>query len=102
MLSVDAVAVTDGEKPLSASPDQGSLTFSLTKPVRLPSSLAHCRNVGSCRLLPPSSRSSCVPQVKLLYSQLAPLLQLPTSLHVDITLLLCSAHTSTGFYVLYL
>ena len=40
MLSVDAVAVTDGENPLSARPDQGSPPFSLTKPVRLPSSLA--------------------------------------------------------------
>lgn len=37
-----------------------------------------------------------------LYSRLAPLLQLPTSLPVDISLLLCPAHTSTGFYVLYL
>ena len=30
------------------------------------------------------------------------MLHLPTSLHVDISLLLCPAHTSTGFYVLYL
>ena len=61
MLSVDAVAVADGENPLSARPDQGSPSFSLTKPVRLPSSLAHCRDVGSCRLPPPSSRLSYVP-----------------------------------------
>ena len=65
MLSVDAVAVADGENPLSARPDQGSLPFSLTKPVRLPLSLAHCRDVGSCRLPPPSSRLSYVPQVQL-------------------------------------
>ena len=65
MLSVDAVAVTNSENPLSARPDQGSLPFSLTKPVRLPSSLAHCRDVGSCRLPPPSSRLSYVPQVQL-------------------------------------
>ena len=65
MLSVDAVAVADGENPLSACLDQGSPPFSLTKPVRLPSSLAHCRDVGSCRLPPPSSRSSYVPQVQL-------------------------------------
>src|SRR3990170_748721 len=44
MLCVDAVAVTDGENPLSARPDQVSPPFSLTKPVRLPSSLAHCRD----------------------------------------------------------
>ena len=55
MLSIDAVAVTDGENPLSAHPDQGSPSFSLTKPVRLPSSIAHCRDVGSCLLPPPSS-----------------------------------------------
>src|SRR3954470_13238851 len=65
MLSVDVMAVVDGENPLSARPDQGSPPFSLTKPVRLPSSLAHCRNVGSCRLQPPSSRLSYVPQVQL-------------------------------------
>ena len=65
MLSVDAVAVADGENPLSACPDQGSPPFSLTKPVRLPSSLAHCRDVGSCRLPPPSSRLCYVPQVQL-------------------------------------
>ena len=65
MLCVDAVAVADGENPLSARPDQGSLPFSLTKPVRLPSSLAHCRNMGSRRLPPPSSRLSYVPQVQL-------------------------------------
>ena len=65
MLCVDAVAVADGENPLSTRPDQGSPPFSLTKPVRLPSSLAHCRDVGSCRLLPPSSRLSYVPQVQL-------------------------------------
>ena len=65
MLSVDAVAVADGENPLSARPDQGSPPFSLTKPVRLPSSLAQCRDVGSCRLPPPSSRLSYVPQVQL-------------------------------------
>ena len=65
MLSVDAVAVADGENPLSARPDQGSPPFSLTKPVRLPSSLAHCRDVRSCRLPPPSSRLSYVPQVQL-------------------------------------
>ena len=65
MLSVDAVAFADGENPLSARPDQGSPPFSLTKPVRLPSSLAHCRDVGSCRLPPPSSRLSYVPQVQL-------------------------------------
>ena len=58
MLSVDAVAIVDGENPSSAHPDQGSPPFSLTKPVRLPSSLAHCRDVGSCRLPPPSSRLS--------------------------------------------
>ena len=105
MLSVDAVAVADGENPLSARPDQGSPPFSLTKPVRLPSSIAHCRDVGSCLLPPPSSRLSYVPtslRYNSLYSRLAPLLQLPTSLHVDISLLLCPAHTSTGFYVLYL
>lgn len=39
-------------------PDQGSLPFSLTKPMRLPLSLAHCRDMGSCRLPPPSSRLS--------------------------------------------
>ena len=61
MLSVDAVAVVDGENPLSARLDQGSPPFSLTKPVRLPSSLAHCRDMCSCRLLPPSSRLSYVP-----------------------------------------
>ena len=65
MLSVDAVAVADGKNPLSAHPDQGSLPFSLTKPVRLHSSLAHCRDVGSCRLPLPSSRLSYVPQVQL-------------------------------------
>src|SRR4051812_27017799 len=65
MLSVDAVAVADGENPLSARPEQGSPPFSLTKPVSLPSSLAHCRDVGSCRLSPPSSRLSYVPQVQL-------------------------------------
>ena len=78
MLSVDAVAVADDDSsairtppspglphPLSACPDQGSLPFSLTKPVRLPSSLAHCRDIGSCRLPPPSSRLSYVPQVQL-------------------------------------
>ena len=65
MLSADAVAVADGENPLSARPDQGSPSFSLTKPMRLPSSLAHCRDVGSCRLSPPSSRLSYVPQVQL-------------------------------------
>ena len=103
MLSVDAV--TDGENPLSARPDQGSPPFSLTKPVRLPSSIAHCRDVGSCLLPPPSSRLSYVPtslRYNSLYSRLAPLLQLPTSLPVDIYILLCPAHTSTGFYVLYL
>ena len=101
MLSVDAVAVADGENPLSARPDQGSPPFSLTKPVRLPSSIAHCRDVGSCLLPPPSSRLSYVPtslRYNSLYSRLAPLLQLPTSLHVDISLLLCPARTSTGFY----
>ena len=61
MLIVDAVAVADGENPLSARPDQGSPPFSLTKPVRLPSSIAHCRDVGSCLLPPPSSRLSYVP-----------------------------------------
>ena len=65
MLSVDAVAVADGENPLSARPDQGSPPFSLTKPVRLPSSLAHCHDVGSCCLPPPSSRLSYIPQVQL-------------------------------------
>ena len=65
MLSVDVVAVADGENPLSAHPDQGSPPFSLTKPVRLPSSLAHSRDVGSCRLPPPSSRLSYDPQVQL-------------------------------------
>ena len=65
MLRVDAVAVADGENPLSACPDQGSPPFSLTKLVRLPSSLSHCRDVGSCRLPPPSSRLSYVPQVQL-------------------------------------
>ena len=105
MLSVDAVVVADGENPLSARPDQGSSPFSLTKPVRLPSSIAHCRDVGRCLLPPPSSRLSYVPtslRYNSLYSRLAPLLQLPTSLPVDISLLLCPAHTSTGFYVLYL
>ena len=65
MLSVDAVVVADGENPLSACPRQGSPPFSLTKPVRLPLSLAHCLNVGSCHLPPPSSRLSYVPQVQL-------------------------------------
>ena len=105
MLSVDAVAVADGENPLSARPDQGPPPFSLTKPVRLPSSLAHGRDVGSCRLPPSSSRLSYIPislGYNFLYSQLAPLPQLPTLLHVDISLLLFPAHTSTGFYVLYL
>ena len=73
MLSVDAVVIADGENPLSARPDQGSPPFSLTKPVRLPSSLAHYRDVGSCRLPPPSSRLSYVPSNSL-YSRLAPLL----------------------------
>ena len=99
MLSVDAVAVTDGENPLSARPDKGSPPFSLTKPVRLPSSLAHYRDVGSCR--PPQGWSTFL-RYNSLYSRLAPLLQLPTSLPMDISLLLCPAHTSTGFYVLYL
>src|SRR4051812_16949757 len=105
MLSVDAVVVADSENPLSAHPDQGSPPFSLTKPVRLPSSIAHCRDVGSCLLPLPSSRLSYIPTslgYNSLYSRLAPLLQLPTSLHVDISLLLCPSHTSTGFYVLYL
>ena len=105
MLSVDAVAVADGENPLSACPDQGSPPFSLTKPVRLPSSLAHCRDVGSCRLPPPSSRLCYIPtslRYNSLYNRLAPLLQLPTSLLVDISLRLCPAQTSTCFYVLYL
>ena len=61
MLSVDAVAVADGENPLLARPDQGSPPFSLIKPVGLPSCLDHCRDMGSCRLLPPSSRLSYVP-----------------------------------------
>ena len=61
MLSVDAVAVADGENPLSARPDQGSPPFSHTKPVRLPSSLAHCHDVGSCCLPPPTSRLSYAP-----------------------------------------
>ena len=65
MLSVDAVAIADGENPLSAHPDQGSPPFSLTKPVRLPSSLPHCRDMGSCCLPPPSSRLSYVPQIQL-------------------------------------
>ena len=102
MLCVDAVTVADGKNPLSARPDQGSPLFSLTKPVRFPSSLAHCRDVGSCRLPPPSSRLSYVPtslRYNSLYSRLAPLLQLPTSLHVDISVLLCPTHTSTAFYV---
>ena len=47
MLSVDAVAVADGENPLSARPDQGSPPFSLTKLVRLPSSLAHYREMAA-------------------------------------------------------
>ena len=93
------MAVADGENPLSARPDQGSPPFSLTKPVRLPSSLAHCRDVGSCR--PPQGWAMSL-RYNSLYSRLAPLLQLPTSLPVDISLLLCPAHTSTGFYVLYL
>ena len=105
MLSLDAVSVADGKNPLSARPDPGSPPFSLTKPVRLPSSLAHCRNLGSCCLPPLSYRLSNVPtslRYNSLYSRLGPLLQLPTSLHVDISLLLCPTHTSTGFYVLYL
>ena len=52
-------------KPIVGTSHQGSPPFSLTKPVRLPSSLAHCRDMGSCRLLPPSSRLSYVPQVQL-------------------------------------
>jgi hypothetical protein len=55
MLCVHAVAVADGKNPLLARPDQGSPLFSLTKPVRLPSSLVHCCDVGTCRLPPPSS-----------------------------------------------
>ena len=101
MLCVDAVAVADGGNPLSARPDQGSLSISLTKPVRFPSSLVHCRDVGSCHLPSSSSRLSYIPtslRYNFLYSRLAPLHQLPTSLHVDISLLLCPAHTSTGFY----
>ena len=65
MLSVDAGAVADGENPLSARPDQGSPPLSLTKIVRLASSLAHCRDVGSCRLPLPSSRLTYVPQLQL-------------------------------------
>ena len=42
MLSLDAFAIADGENPLSARPNQGSPPFSLTKPVRLPSSLRRC------------------------------------------------------------
>ena len=105
MLSVYAVAVANSKNPLSARPDQGSPPFSLTKPVRLPSSISHCRDVGSCLLPPPSSRLSYVPtslRYNSLYSRLAPLLQLPTSLDVDISLLLCPAHTSTSSYILYL
>ena len=102
MLSVDVVTVADDQNILSAHPGQGSPPFSLTKPVTLPSSLAHCRDVGSCRLPPPSSRLSYVPQVQLPLQPACTLLQLPTSLPVDISLLLCPAHTSTGFYVLYL
>ena len=64
-IRADPVAVADGENPLSARPDKGSPPFSLTKPVRLPSSLDHCRDMGSCRLPPPSSRLSYVPQVQL-------------------------------------
>ena len=102
MLSVDVVVVADGENPLSARPDQGSPTFSLTKPVRLPSSLAHCHDVGSCCLPPPPQGCATSLRYNSLYSRLAPLLQLHTSLPVGISLLLCPAHTSTGFYVLYL
>ena len=102
MLSVDAVAVADGENPLSARPDQGSPPFSLTKLVRLPSSLAHYRAwaVAASRR-PPQGRATSL-RYNCLYSRLAPLLQLPTSLPVDISLLLCPAHPATGFYVLYL
>src|SRR6266536_2134462 len=46
MLCVDAVAVADGENPLSACPNQGSPPFSLTKPMRLPSSLGYYCDVG--------------------------------------------------------
>jgi hypothetical protein len=56
MLCVDAVVIADGENPLSVDPDQVSQPFSLTKPVWLPTSLAHCRDVGSCHLPPPSSK----------------------------------------------
>ena len=102
MLSVDAVAIADGENPLSARPDQGSPPFSLTKPVRLPSSLAHAATwaVAASRRPPQGCATSL--RYNSLYSRLAPLLQLPTSLPLDISLLLCPAHTSTGFYVLYL
>ena len=54
--------------PLSARPNQESPPFSLTNPLRLPSSLANCRDVDSCRLLPPS-RLSYVPQVQLQLQQ---------------------------------
>src|SRR4051812_27289782 len=103
MLSVDAMAVTNGKTPLSARPARGSPPFSLTKPVRLPSSLAHCRDVGSCRLPPPSSRLSYVPQVQL---PLHPACTTAPAAHITpcgyFSILLWPAHTSTGFYVLYL
>ena len=102
MLSVDAVAVADGEKPLLARPDQGCPPFSLTKSVRLPLSLAHCRDMGSCRLPPPSSRLSYVPQVQIPLQPACTTAPAATSLPMDISLLLCPARTSTGFYVLYL
>ena len=78
-LTVDVVAIADGENPLSARPDQGSPLFSLTKLVRLPSSLAHNRDVGSCRLPPPSSRLSYVPQVQL---PLQPACTTPPAAHI--------------------
>ena len=93
MLSVDAEAVADGENPLSACPDQRSPPFSLTKPVRLPSSLLTAATwaVAASRRPPQGGATSL--RYNYLYSRLAPLLQLPTSLPVDISLLLCPAHT---------
>ena len=100
MFCVDAVASGEGENPLWARPDQGSRPFSLTK-------LRH----GSLRPLltvtvwadatshrPPSYILTSL-RYNFLLSQLPPLPQIPTSLHADLSLLLCPARCSTGFYL---
>ena len=79
MLSVDAVAIADGENPLSARPNQGSPPFSLTNPVRWPSSVAHCRDVGSSCLQPASS--SYIP-TSLRYNPLQPACTTAPAAHI--------------------